>query len=80
MADRLISLLGNPQNARRMGESGKQVVAMKFSTAAQLQNTEQLYERLLLKTHERIEMLGRPNTSAVDEFESRPVASGSNLR
>jgi glycosyltransferase involved in cell wall biosynthesis len=80
MAERLISLLGNPEMARRMGESGKQLVTAKFSTVAQLQNTEALYERLLLNKRGQVENFGSASTTGVDEFESRPVASGANLR
>lgn len=80
MAERVIALLGNREMARRMGESGKQVVAAKFSTAAQLKNTEALYERLLLNKRVQLEALGSQRLSAGDEFESRPVASGANLR
>jgi glycosyltransferase involved in cell wall biosynthesis len=47
MADRIVSLLSDPDKARRMGERGRQVVEQKFSCAAQLRNTEELYARLL---------------------------------
>jgi len=47
MAERIISLLGDPERARQMGERGLQVVTEKFSCAAQLARTETLYERLL---------------------------------
>jgi glycosyltransferase involved in cell wall biosynthesis len=50
MAERIISLLKAPERARAMGERGKQVVEEKFSCAAQLRNTEQLYDRLLKLT------------------------------
>jgi glycosyltransferase involved in cell wall biosynthesis len=47
MADRLISLLRDPERARTMGEKGRRVVEEKFSCEAQLARTEALYERLL---------------------------------
>jgi glycosyltransferase involved in cell wall biosynthesis len=76
MAERIISLLGNPEMARQMGESGKHVVAAKFSTAAQLQNTEALYERLLLNRRAQGETPGRASITAVDELESHPLRAG----
>jgi glycosyltransferase involved in cell wall biosynthesis len=80
MAERIISLLDSPELAKRMGESGQRVVADKFSTAAQLHNTEALYERLLLTKRGQVEKPVNANTDAPDEFESRPVATGANLR
>jgi glycosyltransferase involved in cell wall biosynthesis len=47
MAERIISLLRDPQRAQSMGELGKQVVEEKFSCEAQLRRTEELYDRLL---------------------------------
>jgi glycosyltransferase involved in cell wall biosynthesis len=47
MAERIIALLTNPERARAMGKRGRQVVAEKFSCAAQLGRIENLYERLL---------------------------------
>jgi glycosyltransferase involved in cell wall biosynthesis len=78
MAARIISLLESPEIATRMGEAGKQLVADRFSTAAQLHNTEALYEKLLRKKHGQAEKPDKANTDA--EFESRPVATGANLR
>ena len=49
LAERILSLLGDPERARRMGERGLQVVKEKFSCAAQVENVENLYERLLLQ-------------------------------
>ena len=49
MASRIISLLGDPARASTMGENGKRVVQEKFSCAAQLSRTEELYARLLQK-------------------------------
>jgi glycosyltransferase involved in cell wall biosynthesis len=48
MAERIISLLRDPQKARAMGEQGRRVVEGKFSSQALLRNTEALYERLLM--------------------------------
>ena len=53
MADRIIALLSDPEKARRMGERGRQVVEQKFSCAAQLRNTEELYARLLSRKEAR---------------------------
>lgn len=47
MAGRIISLLRDPEQARVMGERGKQTVEEKFSCAAQLERTESLYDTLL---------------------------------
>jgi glycosyltransferase involved in cell wall biosynthesis len=47
MAEKIISLLGDPAKARLMGEQGRRVVEEKFSSEALLRNTEALYERLL---------------------------------
>jgi L-malate glycosyltransferase len=47
MAERIASLLADDDLARRMGERGREVVAEKFSCAAQLERTHALYERLL---------------------------------
>jgi glycosyltransferase involved in cell wall biosynthesis len=43
MAARLIELLQNPARACALGEAGRRLVAENFSTAAQLQRTEELY-------------------------------------
>jgi glycosyltransferase involved in cell wall biosynthesis len=47
MAARIISLLGEPERARSLGERGRRLVAEKFSCEAQLERTENLYDRLL---------------------------------
>jgi L-malate glycosyltransferase len=47
MAERIVDLLRNPERARAMGRYGRQVVESKFSCAAQLDRTVELYERLL---------------------------------
>ena len=49
LASRIISLLTDAEGARRMGERGLRVVKEKFSCAAQVENVENLYERLLTK-------------------------------
>jgi L-malate glycosyltransferase len=78
MAARIISLLESSELATRMGEAGKQVVADRFSIAAQLHNTEALYEKLLRR---KLGPAEKPDTANTDaEFESRPVATGANLR
>jgi glycosyltransferase involved in cell wall biosynthesis len=47
MAARIISLLLEPERMRRMGERGRELIERKFSSRAQLDNTESMYERLL---------------------------------
>lgn len=47
MAERIISLLREPEKARAMGELGRRVVQERFSREAQLSRTEALYEELL---------------------------------
>lgn len=50
MAARIISLLNEPERARLMGEQGRRTVEQKFSCAAQLHQTLDLYQKLLAKT------------------------------
>jgi glycosyltransferase involved in cell wall biosynthesis len=47
MAEHIISLLLEPENARSLGECGRQRVSEKFSSLRQLQNIESLYNELL---------------------------------
>jgi glycosyltransferase involved in cell wall biosynthesis len=47
MAERIISLLADPERARRMGERGLQVVNENFSCEALFERTHELYQRLL---------------------------------
>ncbi|MEP6637464.1 MAG: glycosyltransferase, partial [Acidobacteriota bacterium] len=47
MADRLISLLREPEHAGEMGQRGHQMVKEKFSSEAQVVRTQNLYDRLL---------------------------------
>ena len=49
MANQVVSLLGDPEKAKRFGEQGRRIVEEKFSTQALLENTETLYARLLAK-------------------------------
>lgn len=51
LAARIISLLSDPERARRMGERGQSIVEQNFSCAAQLARTEELYDQLLAKKH-----------------------------
>ncbi|HYN86604.1 MAG TPA: glycosyltransferase [Pyrinomonadaceae bacterium] len=60
LASRVAGLLKNPEEARAMGARGRARVEREFSCAAQLERTEQLYERLL-----------RPSART---FEARPLA------
>ena len=47
LADRVTSLLLNPEAARSMGECGRRLVSEKFSSTKQLQRVEGLYNELL---------------------------------
>ena len=47
MAERIISLLRDPDRARAMGQAGRRVIEEKFSCDAQLRRTEELYDGLL---------------------------------
>ena len=47
MAERITSLLNDPQRAREMGQNGLRVIRQKFSCEAQVEQTERLYGRLL---------------------------------
>ena len=49
MAARIISLLRDPAGARSMGERGRRILEQKYSSRAQLENTEALYDRLLMQ-------------------------------
>jgi len=46
LAEKLIWLLENPAEAKKMGDAGGKLVAEKFSGAAQLKNVSELYRRL----------------------------------
>jgi glycosyltransferase involved in cell wall biosynthesis len=47
MAERLVSLLLEPDRALKMGAVAKRIVSERFSCEAQLSRTENLYETLL---------------------------------
>ncbi len=47
MATRIVTLLRAPEQARALGELGRQIVLQKFSCTAQLERTQELYEELL---------------------------------
>jgi glycosyltransferase involved in cell wall biosynthesis len=47
MAARIVKLLRDPDGAREMGLHARHVLEQKFSSRAQLENTESLYDRLL---------------------------------
>jgi glycosyltransferase involved in cell wall biosynthesis len=53
MAWHIIALLRNPAQAAALGQYGQQVVEQKFSCAAQLAQTEKLYDRLLVRRKEQ---------------------------
>ena len=50
LADRIITLLRRPEEARAMGIRGREVVKRNFSDHVQLKNTRDLYDRLLRST------------------------------
>jgi glycosyltransferase involved in cell wall biosynthesis len=52
MAQRIIQLLANDDNARAMGARGKAIVSAKFSSEHHLRNTLELYDELL---HRRLD-------------------------
>jgi len=47
MAERIVSLLRNPSAARDMGKRGRQIAEERFSCEAQLEKTQDLYDRML---------------------------------
>jgi glycosyltransferase involved in cell wall biosynthesis len=47
LADRIIALLRRPEEARAMGVRGRKIVEHKFSDHVQLENTRELYDKLL---------------------------------
>ena len=47
MAQRIISLLRDPERARAMGERGRRLVEDRFSCQTQLRQVEELYQKLL---------------------------------
>ena len=49
MAERIITLLCDPERARVMGERGRQIIEKKFSCEAQLERTQSLYDQLLAR-------------------------------
>lgn len=71
LAARIVSLLREPERARLMGQRGRLEVERKFSCAAQLENTLNLYERLLAssqvsRTQESVKVVAR---EGVEKFQ-----------
>ncbi len=54
MADHIISLLRSPELASTMGERGREVIQKKFSSRAQLENTQALYDDLLARAYSQV--------------------------
>jgi glycosyltransferase involved in cell wall biosynthesis len=54
MAERIVALLRDPVEARAMGERGRQVTRQKFSCEAQLERTQELYDRMLARVSTRL--------------------------
>src|SRR5262249_49503914 len=50
MAERLVSLLRDPEKRRTMGLNGRRVVEQRFSCESRLKSTATLYERFLERT------------------------------
>ena len=67
MAQRIIQVLANDDNARAMGARGRSVVSAKFSSEHHLRNTLELYDDLLS---------GRSAQSPARQNSSNPVAAG----
>ena len=67
MAQRIIQVLANDDNARAMGARGRSVVSAKFSSEHHLRNTLELYDELLS---------GRSDQSPARQNSSDPVAAG----
>ena len=59
MAARVVALLRDPERARAMGERGRARVEERFSCAAQLARTEELYDRLLARDAAAARGVGR---------------------
>jgi L-malate glycosyltransferase len=53
MGQRIIALLREPERARALGTRGREVIEEKFSSRAQLVNTERLYDCLLTRRDDR---------------------------
>lgn len=49
MAERIVGLLRDPRLAREMGKRGRRIIEDRFSSRAQLERTEALYEELLAR-------------------------------
>jgi glycosyltransferase involved in cell wall biosynthesis len=63
MAHRIIELLRNPAHANALGRCGQQVVEEKFSCAAQLAQTEKLYDQLLTRSKMRTSRMVETTTN-----------------
>jgi glycosyltransferase involved in cell wall biosynthesis len=55
MAERIVTLLNEPERARAMGEQGRLIVEERFSCNAQLERTAALYDLLLTKPSKTVE-------------------------
>jgi glycosyltransferase involved in cell wall biosynthesis len=55
MAERIVTLLDEPERARAMGEQGRLIVEERFSCNAQLERTTALYDLLLTKPSKTVE-------------------------
>ena len=54
MAERIIALLRDPVAAQAMGERGREVARERFSCEAQLERTEELYDRMLARVSTKL--------------------------
>lgn len=67
LAARILALLRAPALARAMGECGRRIVQEKFSCEAQLQQTHDLYDRLLCQAKVRDKQMRRQGDKEKDE-------------
>ena len=63
MAQRIIQILADDENARAMGVRGRRLVAEKFSSEHHLRNTLELYDELLSQRAKRVETERRYESS-----------------
>jgi glycosyltransferase involved in cell wall biosynthesis len=61
MADRIVALLRDPDEARTMGERGRHITREKFSCEAQLEKTQELYDRMLTRVRPKARQRVRRN-------------------
>jgi len=65
MAERIASLLRNRDQAREMGERGREITRARFSCEAQLANTEELYDRIVARVSTKLRQTLNDGTASV---------------